>query len=117
MKKRVELLIHNGKTIVCADYSHLRGDEFVEIIGEQERESLALPEEKILHLMNFTNCRMNEQARERADKMMNTLANKGHTVKTACFGIRGIQQIIAGVVKGDIYFAKNIKEAKDWLTK
>lgn len=117
MAQRVEVLEYNGKKIIYADYSDMRGEAFVNTIAQQEAESLRSTDKTILHLLNFTNCRMDENARRRADTMIQTLSAKGYTVKTACFGITGIQRIIANAVKRDMYFAKNMEDAKEWLTK
>lgn len=116
MKKRVDVITYKGKSIIYADYSELRGQEFSNVIAQQEAESLKSREKTILHLLNFTNCRMDDNTKERADKMIKTLSEQGYTVKTACFGIRGIQRLIARAVKRNMYFARSLDDAKEWLT-
>lgn len=117
MNKRLEVIEHNGKKIIYANYTGLRGEDFVNVIAQQESESLKSQDKNILHLLNFTDCKMDREAQQRAEAMLHTLSGKGYTVKTACFGITGIQRIIANAVKRDMYFAPNIDDAKDWLTK
>jgi hypothetical protein len=115
MEQRARNLEHQSKAIVFGDYSGLDGEDFVEAIGQQEALSLESTDKNILHLLNFTGCRMSTAAKERADQMMKTLQSKGYTVKTACYGITGIQRVIANAVKRDMYFAKSEADARDWL--
>lgn len=116
MGKIVEFILHHGKTIICVDYSNVRGEEFLRRIEEHERESLTIEGKESLHLLNFTGCRMDNTAQKRADQLVKTLVEKGYQVRTACFGFSGIQKIIAMAVKRDMYFANTAEEAKDWLT-
>jgi hypothetical protein len=49
--------------------------------------------------------------------MLERLNENGHNVKTACFGIGSLQRIIASAVQRNMYFAKNIADAKNWLVR
>lgn len=115
MKSRVRVIEHKGRTIIYGDYSDVKGDDFIRAIGEQESVSLECREENVLHLMNFTNCTMSTEARRRAEQMIRTLYDSGRTVKSACFGVSGIQRVIVSAVKLDLYFSENIEDAKEWL--
>jgi hypothetical protein len=117
MEDRVKTILYNDKAIVYADYSGLVGDEVVAVIEQQELESLKSQNKRVLHLLNFTNSKMNNNAKDRAKEMISTLASKNYTVKTAAFGLTGIQRLIANAVKGDIYFGKDIDDSKEWLIK
>ena len=115
MSSNVEIITFKGKKIIYGNYSDAKGDEFIKRIDQHETESYKSRDKKILHLLNFTNSKMNSNAKKRADKMINNLSSKGYEIKTACFGITGLQKIIAGAVMRDMYFAKNADDAKEWL--
>jgi hypothetical protein len=117
MEDRVKVILYKDKAIVYGDYSGLVGDEIVALIEQQELESLKLQNKKILHLLNFTDSKMNNSSKERAKEMVATLTSKNYTVKTAAFGVSGLQRLIANAVKGDIYFGKDIDDSKEWLIK
>ena len=117
MGNRVSEIMHNGKKIIYGDYSGLTTDDFLAVIEQQESASLKSIEKNILHLLNFTDCKMSGKSKDRANEMMKKLNEKGYTVKTACFGIGSLQRLIASAVQRNMYFAKNIDDAKDWLVK
>jgi hypothetical protein len=117
MQNRVSEVIHRDKKIIYADYSGLSFDDFVEVIGQQEAVSLKSPQKDILHLLNFTDCKMSTASKERANTMMKKLQENGYSVKTACFGIGSLQRLIASAVQKNMYFAKNMDDAKNWLVK
>ena len=117
MENRISEVSHKGKTIIYGNYSNLKLDDFIEVIKQQEEASLKATDKNILHLLNFTDCKMSSDAKERASAMLKTLHEKGYTVKTACFGIGTLQRLIASAVQKEMYFAKNIEDAKDWLVK
>lgn len=115
MSRRVTVMSHKGHQIIYGDYSGTQGQDFLDVIQAQETQSLMSPTKDLLHLLNFTDCNMSSQARQRSDQMMAALTSKGYSVKTAAFGATGIQRIIANAVKKDVFFAKTMDEAKEWL--
>jgi hypothetical protein len=117
MENRISEIQHNGKKIINGDYSGLKLNDFLEVIEQQENMSLKSPDKNILHLLNFTDCKMNTESKERANTMLERLNENGHNVKTACFGIGSLQRIIASAVQRNMYFAKNIADAKNWLVR
>ncbi len=116
MDIKVTLLNHKGKHIIYANYAGVSGSEFIDILKKQEKLSLRSIKKDIYHLMNFTDCKMENNSRNRANEMLTNLRANGFTVKSACYGITGLQRIIANVVKRDLFFAKDEYAAKDWLT-
>ncbi len=115
MNIKVTLLNHKGKQIIYANYAGVTGSEFIDILQKQETLSLQSIKKDIYHLMNFTDCKMENNSRNRANEMLSKLRANGYSVKSACYGITGLQRIIANVVKRDLFFAKNEYAAKDWL--
>ena len=116
MESRVSSISHKGKTIIYGDYSGLMLDGFTNVIEQHEAASLKSPSKNLLHLLNFTDCKMNSQSKDQANAMLKRLNEKGYTVKSACFGIGTLQRVIAGAVQKEMYFGKNMDDAKDWLT-
>ena len=117
MERRVKLIEHRGRLIIYGDYSGLQQDDVLNEIEQLEKLSRKYSRWEILHLLNFTNCVMSSEARERADRMVKKLTEEGCTIRTACFGLKGLQRFIANAVKKDIYHAKSIDEAKNWLVR
>ena len=115
-KGKVEVIYHKGKRLIYGDFSGLSADHLVEAIDEMEDQSLSSPEKNILHLLNFTDCWMNNEAKERADKMMKKLMGAGFTVKTAGFGAARVQGVIARGVKSDMYIGRTKADALEQLT-
>jgi len=116
VKDRIKWVEFNGKKILFADYSNVNEDQFVEGIEEQEKESENAEGKMVLHLMDFTKAPMKKRAQKRADEMMANLQAKGFSVRSACFGITGLQRVIASMVKKDIFFAKHKLEALERLS-
>ena len=114
---RVEIIYHKGKRIIYGDFSGLSGPDFLNGIQEMEAESLKSPQKEILHLINFTDCWMNREAKERADKMMAKLVGSKFKVKSASFGTARVQEVIARGVKGDMYVGTTKADALEWLTR
>jgi hypothetical protein len=117
MENRISEVSHKGKTIIYGDYSGLTFDDFIKTIEQHEEASLKASDKNILHLLNFTDCKMSGDARDRAKAMLKKLNDKGYSVKSACFGIGSLQRLIASAVQKDIYFAKTREDAMDWLVK
>ena len=113
---KIEVIYHKGKRIIYADFTGLSADHFIKAIAEMEDQSLSSPEKNILHLLNFTDCWMNNEAKERADKMMKKLMGAGFTVKTAGFGAARVQGVIARGVKADMYIGRTKADALEHLT-
>lgn len=117
MEDRISEVSHKGKKIIYGDYSGLTFNDFVETIDQHEKVSLKAINKNIMHLLNFTDCKMSGEARDRAKTMLKTLNDNGYTVKAACFGIGTLQRIIASAVEKNMYFAKSKEDAMDWLVK
>jgi hypothetical protein len=117
MERRVKIIEHRGRFIFYGDYSGLQWDDFLNWIEQLEKLSMKYSRQEILHLLNFTDCAMGSEAKERVDRMVRKLTEEGSTIRTACFGVRGLQRIFANMGKRGIYFAKSEREAKDWLVR
>ena len=117
MENRVSEISHRGRKIIYGDYSGLRFNDFNDVIGQQEAASLKATDKNILHLLNFTDSKMSANSKDRANAMLKTLIDNGYTVKSACFGIGNLQRLIASAVQRNMYFAKSMEDAKDWLVK
>ena len=116
-KNRVEVMYHKGKRIIYGDFSGLSGPDFTKAIEQMQAESLKSPDKDILHLINFTDCWMNKEAKDGADKMMAKLFGSKFKVKSASFGSARTQEVIARGVKSDMYVGATMADALEWLTK
>jgi hypothetical protein len=114
MGESVKVLEYKGKRILFGDYSNMKQEDFIKGIEELGSVSAQSREKKLLHLLNFTDSVMSSAVRDKADGMVTALQNRGYTIRTACFGVRGLQRVIANAVKKDMYFAKDESQAKEW---
>ncbi len=115
MSDRIKWVDHKAQELLYCDYSGFRGEEMIPNIANAEKKTLSSGFKLVLVLNNFTKCVMTKQTKERAIEYVRNANVAGIKIITACFGIEGIQRIIAQAVVRDIYFAKSEEDAKDWL--
>ncbi len=117
MERCVKVIEHRGRIILYGDYSGMQLEEFLKGMEQLEFLSREYSRREILHLLNFTDCVMSSEARDRADRMTRKLTDAGCRIRTACFGVKGLQRIIANRAKNDLYFAKSEGDAIEWLVR
>ena len=115
MSDRIKWVDYKGQKILIEDYSSLKSEEFVAEIANAEEEIINSTEKLVLTLVNFSNARMSNEDKDRADQMIKGAQAKGITLFVAAIGVSGIQRIIANAVVKDMHFAKSSDEAKEWL--
>ncbi len=117
MNERIKWLDHNGHKILFVDYNNLKGEEYVNLIGEHDEIIIASGKTELLTMMNFTDSKMNNETKARATELISNAKKANISLKIAAFGIYGVQKLFANAVVRDIYFAGSEEKAKDWLIK
>lgn len=115
MNNRVKTMQYKGCEILCADYTGLREKEFLAVAEAHEALSMQSRSKELRHLIILTNAYLDADLRKYAADMLERLSAKGFHVKTAAVGISGIQRIILNAVKKDMYAAKTLEDAQEWL--
>ncbi len=115
MSDRMKWVDHKGQKILIEDFSGMSGEDFINEVGNAEKEILGSGQKTVLTITNFTNAVMSNESKERANTMMQAAKAKGITLHIAAIGVSGIQRIIANAVVKDMHFAKSSDDAKEWL--
>ncbi|GAK51075.1 hypothetical protein U14_02317 [Candidatus Moduliflexus flocculans] len=117
MNDRVKIVQYKDCEILCADYTGLRGQEFLAVAEAHEALSMQSHSKELRHLIILTKAYLDANLRKHAAEMLERLAAKGFHIKTAAVGISGIQRIILNAVKKDMYAAKTLEDAQEWLAR
>ena len=114
-KERIHWLKHNGLDILFNDYKALKNDKITEAIKESEKQALSVSSSKIYVINDVTGSFMNSESTAAAKHWEQACISNGKKMFLALVGVTGIKRVLANVIKKDIYFAKNIDDAKNWL--
>jgi hypothetical protein len=116
MKNKIQWIEHKGKKILFCDFSNYTETEYIEGTGLMEKELLKQPRgSKPLLIVDVTNSYMTQATSARGKETVKVLTEADVITKTAMVGIAGIKKIIAQAISRDVYFAKDIESAKEWL--
>ena len=113
MSDRVTWLEHKGTRILYVDYSGTSDDEFIKVVDEFESELLKQTPGSVVTLTNVTNTVITNELRARLKEMAER--TQGRSRKAAAVGITGFKRAIAVLLRNDLYYAKSLEDAKDWL--
>lgn len=113
MNDRVYWLDHKGTRILYVDYSGTSDDEFIKVVDEFENELLKQAPGSVVTLTDVTNTVITNELRTRLREMAER--TQGRSRKAAAVGITGFKRAIAVLLRKDLYYAKSLEEAKDWL--
>jgi hypothetical protein len=113
---RIGWIEHKGKRILHLDYSNLRGEEYVKAIEDSTTFQLKHEVSTVLVLCDVTNTYTTDEIKEASVRSNQTVTDHGINQVLAIVGLRGIQRFIANLIKPGAYFAKDVEDAKEWLT-
>lgn len=115
LTNRVTMIEYFGKEVVSADFSDLKGDDVLNLMECLVDTTLKYKGKRVLHLMNATRMKMNNQVKEYCRDAFDLYQLHGIKVDTAIVGMTGIQKIIAKGIGPDFYYANDMQFALDWL--
>ena len=111
MGSYVEIMTYQGKEIIYVNLAGL--DEANQLKALDELDQVFSQKNNILAVSNIENTTTTPAIKEKA---ASNYKKHQHKIKgEALIGVTGIKRIIAQGVKKDIYFAKSLDDAKNWL--
>ncbi len=116
MAERIQWTEYKGKKILISNFSNYNEEEYIR--GTEEMEKVLLKEprgSRPLLIVDVTNSHMSKASSDRGKKTVELLTEADIITKTAMVGIVGIKKIIAQAISRDVYFAKDMESAKEWL--
>ncbi len=114
-KERIYWIKHNGLRILFNNYKDLRDQEYVDAIKTSEKMTFSIPTSKVYVINDVTGSFMNSDSTKAAKHWEKACIDNGKKMFLALVGVSGIKRVLANAIKKDIYFAKNIDDAKQWL--
>ena len=113
MGQYVEVMTYQGKEIVYVNLAGL--DEANQLKALNELDQVFSQKNNILAVSNIENTTTTPAVKDKAES---NYKKHQHKIKAeALIGVSGIKKIIAQGVKKDIYFAKSLDDAKNWLVR
>lgn len=114
MSDRVSWIKHKGARILYADYAGLSEQECMEVIGEFQDELLQQSPGSVVTLTNMTDFRhVTTEVKDRFKVLAER--SRGISKGAATVGVTGFRKAIAVLLRGDMYYADSVEEAKEWL--
>ena len=115
MSDRIKWIEYKGAKILYADYSNLEEDEYVTEIDNFEKELIKNKPNSVLVITNTNNTYITSKINKRFKEMREK--TKGISKASAVVGVTGVKKIIANAIRKDLYLARSIEDAKEWLIK
>jgi ABC-type dipeptide/oligopeptide/nickel transport system ATPase component len=111
--KNFKWIRHKNKRIFCTNYSGLNEQEYCRTADEARLVLEQEPENSVLCVAIIDSGKITEGIRQKAREQRE--ATRKHLKALAAVGMKGPAKILAQLIYRDVYFAKNINEAMDWL--
>ena len=99
--------------ILIADFRNLRGQEYLDAIEEFERIILSREKGELSSLIDVSNTEITDDIAERF--MVLAGRTEGYTRGRAVVGVTGVKRILARMIKREMYYARSVSDAKEWL--
>jgi len=111
MGQYVEILTYKGKEIIYLNMNGLSEEQQLQAIDEAER--LFVTKNDILNMTDVGNTVTSPTVRDRANQLHAT--HRARIKAQAVVGVSGLKRMIAKGMNKDMYFAKSLDDAKEWL--
>ncbi len=116
MATEIQWIEHNGKRILLCNFVGYDETQYMKGVDAMEAELLKQkPGERILHIVDVTDSHMTKATSDRGKRTVEILVKAGITTLTAMVGVTGIKRVIAQAISKDVYFAKNLEDAKNYV--
>jgi len=117
MSERVKWIEHNGTKVLLSDCSKCDEQQYLEIVGEMEAELLKCqPGPSWPLIVDVTDSTMTKTTSDRGKKTVVLLSQAGVMTRTAMVGVTGIKRVIAQAISKDVYFARSMEDALEFVT-
>jgi len=116
MYEYIQWIEYVGKKILFCDFSNFNEKQYIEGVDGMEKELLTQSRgSNILMIVDVTHSSMTLASSERGKQCIAVLSKAGITTKTAMVGITGLKKIITQAISKDVYCAKDMDAAKNWV--
>ena len=115
MNDRIKWMRYKGREILLLDFSNLLEEKFYSYIKKATDYQLEHLRGEIYVLCDVTNTRTTPKIQRISRETNRILTESGIKQKLTTVGLNKMQRIIANAIKSDMYFAKDIADAKKWL--
>lgn len=106
----------NGKKIMFCDFSNFDEQQYMDGVDLMEQELLKQSRGSCTpQILDVTNSHMTQKTSERGKQTVKVLSEAEITTNTAMVGISGVKRIIAKAISRDVFFAKDMQSAKEWV--
>lgn len=112
-EERFKWVEHKGNRIFCVDYSGLSEEEYCKTADGARAVLTREPENSVLCVAIIDYGKITEGIRQKAKEQQQ--ATKKHLKALAAVGLKGPVKILAQLIYRNIYYAKTLEEAMDWL--
>ncbi|MBN1889358.1 MAG: hypothetical protein JW850_15290 [Thermoflexales bacterium] len=114
MSERLSVIEHNGKTIYAADFSELKGQEFLQTLQQALERDAKIPDESLI-FQDITDSVVDNEIKNLLRQSMDMVKRK--KFKVALVGVTGFKRTIAQLLNPSSYFAKSTEDALEWLAR
>ncbi len=113
MERRYEWVMHKGEKVLLADYSDLSEEEYIQTIDRTKREILREPDNSVLRCTCINSGHVTEAIKKKTKEHKEK--TKENVKAVAAVGLTGIKKALVMLIYRDIYLAKSVEDAKEWL--
>lgn len=106
-------IAHKNKRILCTNYSGLNEEEYCHTADAARAVLMQEPENSVLCVAIVDSGKITEKIREKAREQREV--TKKYVKALAAVGLKGPTKILAQLIYRDVYYAKTLEEALDWL--
>jgi hypothetical protein len=117
MNERSKWIEYKGKKLFHMDLSGLEEIDQLKILENSSEKWINSNEKTILLINDVRNTYTTEEIKIGAKRAIQAVKDNGKNIFVALIGITGIKRIIANAIEKNMYFSKNIEDAKEWLIK
>ena len=112
MSERLSIIEHKGKKIYAADFSGLRGEEYLSALQQALERDADLPDDALI-FQDITGSVVDVEVKNLLRQSMDMVKRKRFRV--ALLGVTGFKRTIAQLLNPSSYFAKSKEDALEWL--
>ena len=117
MSSEIQWIEHNGKKIILCNFAGYDEKQYLSGVDAMEAELLKqLPGVPVPHIVDVTDSHMTKVTSDRGKRTVEVLGKAGIVTRTAMVGVTGIKRVIAQAISKDVYFAKDMDDAKAYVT-
>jgi hypothetical protein len=116
MAKEIEWIEYKGKKILLCNFAGYDEAQYMAGVDAMEAELLKQPPKtRILHIVDVTDSHMTKATSDRGKQTVDVVGKAGIMTLTTMVGVTGIKRVIAQAIAKDVYFAKDMDDAKEYL--